>query len=593
MNTRIRLAALTLLATLGLSASAPAAPAASVTISPLAGTPTALPGTQISFLGASAKALSAISVVGSVSARHSGSLRSYSSATGASFVLSKPFAPGERVSVRATFAQSPKSRRTLSDSFTIAQPTEVPKAEFPDTPGTPTDIQGFESQPSLHPPVVTIDHAADTGVAPGYVFASPFLGPGQYGPMIFDNAGNVVWFHPLHGSEDAADFQTQNFHGKNMLTWWQGHTLQLGYGLGEDVIANANYKTVAIVKAGNGLQADEHEFTVTPEGSAYITAYSPVQANLASAGGPASGDSALDGVVQRIDVHTGLVMWEWHSVGHVDVGESYSKTPGNPANPYDYFHINSLAIDGSGNVLVSARNTWGLYDVNARTGAIIWRLGGKRSSFTLGAGVQFAYQHNATWLPNGDISVFDDEGAPPVQPPSRGEFIALDTKARTATLAGQLIRAVGPLTTGSQGNVQALPTGGAMVGWGGLPNLTEFDSHGEIVYDAQLPSGENSYRIYREPWSGQPSEPPAISARTSGAATAVYASWNGATTVTAWQLLTGSSASRMTAVSTTPKRGFETTIPAPVAAFVQVRALSASGKPLASSKIVRPVGGSA
>lgn len=587
MKTGMRLGALALLAIL--CTTAPAA-AASVTISPLAGTPTALPGTQISFLGASAKALSGISVIGSVSGRHSGRLRSYSSATGASFLVSKPFTPGERVSVRASWAATPNSRRTLTDSFQIAQPSEVSKAEFPDTPGTPADIQSFQSQPSLHPPVVTIHHAAGAGVAPGYVFAAPFLGPGQYGPMIFDNAGNVVWFHPLQSGEDAADFQTQNFHGKNMLTWWQGHTLQLGYGVGEDVIENANYKTVAVVKAGNGLQADEHEFTVTPEGSAYITAYSPVQANLASAGGPASGDSALDGVVQQIDVHTGLVMWEWHSLGHVDVSESYSKTPGNPANPYDYFHINSLAVDSAGNVLVSARNTWGLYDVDPHTGAIIWRLGGKKSTFTLGAGVPFAYQHNATWLPNGNVSVFDDEGAPPVQPPSRGEFIKLDTKAKTATLAGQLIRTIGPLSTGSQGDVQALPTGGAMVGWGGLPNLTEFDAHGEIVYDAQLPAGENSYRVYREPWSGQPSEAPAIAARTSDASTAVYASWNGATTVTAWQLLTGTSASHMTPISTTPKTGFETTIPAPAAAYVKVRALSASGKVLATSKTVRPEG---
>ena len=243
MNKHTRLAALTLLATLGLTVQASAA---SVTISPLAGTPTALPGTQISFLGASAKALSAISVVGSSSGRHSGRLRSYSSATGASFVPSKPFAPGERVSVRASWAATPKSRQTLTDSFQIAQPSEVSKAEFPDAPGTAADIQSFQSQPTLHPPVVTIHHAAGAGVAPGYVFAAPFLGPGQYGPMIFDNAGNVVWFHPLSGNEDAADFQTQNFHGKNVLTWWQGHTLQLGYGLGEDVIASWSGATTVI-----------------------------------------------------------------------------------------------------------------------------------------------------------------------------------------------------------------------------------------------------------------------------------------------------------------------------------------------------------
>jgi hypothetical protein len=471
MKTGMRLGALALLATLGTTAPASATP---VTISPLAGTPTALPSTQISFLGASAKSLSGISVLGSVSGRHSGRLRSYSSATGASFVSSRPFTPGEHVSVRASWAASPKSRGTLTDSFTIAQPAEASTAKLPDTPGTAADVQSFQSEPTLSPPVVTVTHPASATAAPGYVFAAPYLGPGRHGPMIFDNSGDVVWFDPLPGGEDAAAFQTQNFHGKNMLTWWQGQTLAVGYGLGEDVIANANYKTVAIVKAGNGLRADEHEFTVTPEGSAYITAYSPVQASSTSA----SGDGALDGVVQRIDVHTGLVMWEWHSLGSV----------------------------------------------------------------------AFAQPH--------------------VQPPP------------------DLAVAEAPF-------VQTLTGGGSMTGGAESPGFSEVDVRGASVFAGALPAGERSYRVYREPWAGQPSEPPAISARTSGTATAVYASWNGATTVTAWQLLTGSSASRMTPVSTTPKRGFETTIPAPAAAFVQVRALSASGKLLASSKIVRAAGGSA
>jgi hypothetical protein len=473
MKTGTRLAALALLATLG---SATQASAASVTISPLAGTPTALPGTQISFVGASAKALSAILVVGSVSARHSGRLRSYSSATGASFLPSRPFTPGERVSVRANWTVSKQSRHTLSDSFTIAQPVEASTSELSDTLGTAADVQGFQSQPTLHPPTVTIRHAAGTAVAPGYIFAAPLLGPGQHGPMIFDNAGSLVWFHPLQGNEAAAAFQTQNFHGKNMLTWWQGHTLALGYGLGEDLIVNANYKTVAVVKAGNGLQADEHEFTVTPEGSAYITAYSPVQVKSASAGGPTSGGSALDGVVQRIDVHTGLVMWEWHSL----------------------------------------------------------------------AGATFAEPH--------------------AQPPA-------------------------DLTVAEAPFAQSLSGGSSMTGGGDSSGFAEVDGHGASVFSGALPAGERSFRVYREAWAGQPSEPPAISARASGAATAVYASWNGATTVTAWQLLTGSSASHMTAVSTTPRTGFETTIPAPAAAFVQVRALSASGAALATSKAVRPATG--
>ncbi len=586
MTRRSRFAVLAApLALLALSSAAQGA----VVISPLPGTPTAMPRTQISFLGAAAAALGNVQVVGSRSGRHSGHLRSYSSALGASFQPSKPFLANEHVSVHATLRVGKRTVR-LATHFKVASPVTVPLSEFPNTAGTPADIQSFHSLPELHPPTVIVHQAASAESAPGYLLATPFLGPGQHGPMIFDNAGRLVWFRSLRGSEDAADLRTQVFHGKNALTWWQGHTLQLGYGLGEGVIANANYKTVAVVRAGNGLQADEHEFNLTSEGAAFVLAYSPVQANLTSAGGPAAG-VAVDGVIQEIDIHTGLVMWEWHSLGHVDPAESYSKLPALASAPYDYFHINSLTSDHSGNLLISARNTWGIYLVNGRSGAIMWRLGGKRSSFKLGAGVPFAYQHNAMWLGKSEISLFDDEGAPAIAPPSRGELIKLDTKARTATLAGQLVRTIGPLTTNSQGNTQALEDGGFMVGWGGLPNLTEFDAHGQVIFDAQLPAGENSYRVYREPWAGEPSEAPALSASTSAGTTTAYASWNGATTVATWQLLGGASAAHLSVLASAPNAGFETSLSAPATAVVAVRALSAAGKELASTKALAPGGG--
>jgi hypothetical protein len=591
VTTRKRLAVLTSLAALALGSAASASAASPpVIISPAPGTIAAMPGTQISFLGAAAGSLSSITVVGSTTGRHRGGLRSYSSATGTSFLPAAPFAPGEQVTVHATWRAPSGRRSALSTSFTVANPVAVPDTEFPSTPGTPADIQGFHSQPTLHPPAVTVHQAAGAASVPGYLLAAPFLGPGQWGPMIFDSAGSLVWFHPEAAGNDAADLRTQVFHGKNDLTWWQGRTITLGYGLGVDVIVDANYRTVAVIHAGNGLQADEHEFDVTPQGTAYITAYSPVQADLSSVGGSASG-ATVDCVIQEIDIHSGLVMWEWHSLGHVELGESYSKVPALATAPYDYFHINSLTTDSHGNPLISARNTWALYDINHHTGAIMWRLGGRKSTFALGAGVQFAYQHNAQWLPNGNISLYDDEGAPPVNPPSRGEVVAIDTATRTATLVTSIVRTLGPLTTTSQGDLQSLPGGGWMVGWGGLPNFTEYNAQGQIIYDAQLPRGESSYRVYRLPWSGQPTTPPSIAAVSAGGTSTVYASWNGATTVATWQLLTGPGPARLTAVSTTPRAGFETTIPAPTAAFYAVRALSASGRVLGTSKPVAPTSG--
>jgi len=102
---------------------------------------------------------------------------------------------------------------------------------------------------------------------------------------------------------------------------------------------------------------------------------------------------------------------------------------------------------------------------------------------------------------------------------------------------------------------------------------------------------ENSYRVYREPWSAQPIEPPAIVAEFNGGAATLYATWNGATTVYSWQLLTGSSAANATVQSNTPKTSFETAIPAPVATFYEVRALSASGRVLVTLTATRAEAG--
>lgn len=567
------------------AAVAPRSRPAIVTISPLNGTIAALPGTQISFLGAAARSLKNVSVVGSSTGRHSGRLRSYVSALGASFIVSRPFAPGEHVSVRATLVPSKGRRRSLSDSFTVATPVPVSHEGFPRTPGTPADEQRFASEPSLHPPTVTIEESSP-GVTPGYVFAAPFQGPGQYGPMIFDNAGHMVWFHPVPANDDAADFRVQRYGSSNDLTWWQGRTISLGYGLGEDVIVNSAYHTVAVVKAGNGLQADEHEFTITPNGTALITAYSPVKTSLASAGGAPKG-IAVDCAVQEIDIRTGLVMWEWHALGHVDVAESYSKAPTVSSTPYDYFHLNSIELLPEGNFLISARNTWGVYKLSAHTGAVLWRLGGKKSTFALGPGARFAYQHDARMLRNGQISVFDDEGTPPVNPPARGEILNLDLKAKRATLAQALVRTSGPLTTGSQGNVQLLTDGNRMLGWGGLPNFTEFDRNGQIVFDGQFPKGEMSYRVYRESWTGTPAHPPAVVARNVGATTTVYMSWNGSTSVASWRVLAGSSPSHLAPATTVARSGFETNVSVPAATYASAQALGAAGNVLASTRTVK------
>ena len=159
--------------------------------------------------------------------------------------------------------------------------------------------------------------------------------------------------------------------------------------------------------------------------------------NLSSVHGAAAG-ILLDSVVQEIDVKTGLVMWEWHALGHIAAGES-NNPPQTYSYPWDYAHVNSVDPGPAGDVLLSARNTWALYDVDIRTGAMRWRLGGSRSSFKLGPGVRFYWQHDGEFQPGGQISLFDNGSDPPKEKQSRGLLLLPDPNTRTVALVRQFV----------------------------------------------------------------------------------------------------------------------------------------------------------
>jgi hypothetical protein len=560
--------------------------AGAVTVSPLAGSRDAAAQTQISFLGVTARDIGSVSVLGSRTGRHRGRLLAYSEGDGASFVPSRPFAQGELVTVRARVRVG-DSERALLDRFEIAYADHVATSPRKRRRGNAAEVQSFHSLPDVHPPTVTVT-AQFTAVAAGDMFIAPYEGPGQTGPMILAPSGELLWFSPLPTNMVAADVQVQEYEGKHVLTWWQGRVND-GFGLGEDVIADGTYTDIAHVRAGNGLRADLHELQMTPQGTALITAYHPILCDLSSAGGRAYG-GVVDGALQEIDVRTGLVMYEWTSIDHVALENSYE--PALPLTtgtgvPFDYFHINSISLDRDGSLLVSSRNTWALYKLNASTGQIIWRLGGKHSSFKMGPGTGVAWQHDSRELPDGSISIFDNGAAPAAHPQSRGIVISLNQEARTATLVTRLTHTP-PLVAESQGNVQELAGGDWFVGWGAEPYFSEFGPEGQLLFDAHLPAGSESYRDFRFPWTGTPAQPPvfAFQLGAAGAPSTVYASWNGATLVTAWRLLAGANAASLATVAQVPRGGFETAIPVPAAAggpVVEVQALGAEGQVLGTS----------
>jgi hypothetical protein len=398
--------------------------------------------------------------------------------------------------------------------------------------------------------------------------------------MIVDNEGQPVWFRPAPpGEPDTMDFKAQSYRGRPVLTWWEG--VHDGYGDGEYVIFDDSYREIGRVRAGNGYPADHHEFHLTPRGTALVTIYAEKPMDLSPYGGPRDG-LVMDGIVQEIDVEGGEVLFEWHSLEHVDVGESFYTPPNDPTNRFDYCHINSIEEDGEDHLLISARRTSTVYKIDRRTGQVVWRLGGKRSDFKMGKGTDFAYQHDARRQPDGTITLFDNYGPEGEEDRSRAVVLEVDQEAMTARLVREYFAPGEMPIADTQGNAQVLPDGNVFVGWGSEPYFSEFTKDGELLYHAAFAPWGESYRAFRLPWSGRPDEDPTVSVgERRGDKMTLYASWNGATEVAAWEVLAGPGPEELEVIESVPRHGFETVIEVETAEpYVGVRAEDRSGGPL-------------
>jgi hypothetical protein len=456
-----------------------------------------------------------------------------------------------------------------------------------DGDATAVQVLRFHSRPALDPDAVTVTvpaHRTD----PGYVFLAVKRGPGQDGPQIVDDQGHVVWFHPVPPGMAATGFRVQRYRGQPVLTWWQGHT-HFGHGLGYYVILDRHYRRVAVVHAGNGHRGDHHEFQLTDHGTAYLTAYVPRKMDLSAVGGSRDG-TIYESVLQEVDVATGGVVWEWHSADHVPVTEGM--TPPKSDRPHDYFHLNAVDVDRDGNLLLSGRNVHAIYKIDRRTGAIMWRLGGRRSDFSFGPGAHFAFQHDVERRADGTLSLFDNEATPPQADQSRGLILRLDRRRRRVTLVRAYTHP-DRLLAGAEGNLQTLPRGHVLMSWGPQRHVSELSRRGRLLFDLQLPDGADTYQAYRYPWHGEPLDRPALAARrAAGERVTVWASWNGATDVRAWQVLAGSDPSALALLgSLVPRTDFETSIRVRSdARYVAVRALDGAGRTLGSSRAIEPAG---
>lgn len=517
--------------------------------------------------------------------------------------------------------------RTVLATVGIGPPCLCGTVPYPSNTGHVTpdpilfspQVWSFVSAPDLHPMKTTVN-VLNAGIAPGFVFLAPYAFSadamyGQSGSLILDNLGNPIWFRPLSTPNLMnTDFRVQQLNGQSVLTFWQGtlatpptYTNAPG-GSSEPgscyYILDNTYSVIKTVSAQNDFTSDIHEFLLTPNNTALFLSTKAVPMDLTPYGGPKNG-FVQDFAIQEIDLQTNELIFFWDALQHIPLTDSFepASSATSSANIWDAYHFNSIGLtDTSSDLIVSGRNLWTIYRINKTTGDIVWRLGGKQSSFTILSGAEFSWQHDARFLSgtstSSTVSMFDDnccEGdtVPPGTPPAHGLVLQLDLNAMTASLATSYYH--DPLiNVSSQGNVQTLSNGNKFVGWGQSQYFSEFAAAGNtqstpsvnLLYDAQMPGSNYSYRAYRETWVATPFYPPSIAVTLNGGLATIYASWNGSTETASWQVFAGSDPSSLSLVASAAKSSFETAIlVVSKGPYFQVKALDASGRVIGVSQV--------
>ncbi|MBO0883623.1 MAG: aryl-sulfate sulfotransferase, partial [Mycobacterium sp.] len=419
--------------------------------------------------------------------------------------------------------------------------------------------------------------------APGLLFTTVFQNAGgQQGAEIYDDTGQPVWYQP---APTPSYVHPITYRGQPALVYYKATvgSAAPGASQGEWIVLNTSYQEIARIRANNGYLADLHELQLSPDGTkAVMDIYNPVRLDMTPYGGTVD-SSVTEGVIQEVDLATGAVTFEWHSLAPGNIPVTDSEVGWGP--DWDYMHINSIEYDTDGNFLFSGRITSAVYKVNRSTGALMWLMGGKRNQFTFTDGDGGpSWPHDVRRRPDGTISVFDNGvGRSPQY--SRGVVWQVDETAKTAHVTAQW-RETPDLYGNITGNNTLLPNGDEFISWGNTGRAIEYQGQ-TPVWESQMSTIDFPYRTVRvDGWHATPAAPPDMALDRGATGVAAYASWNGATDVASWELWGGPDWSHMQRLTTVPKVGFETAMLAAAPAtdgVFQVRALDASGTTLGIS----------
>ncbi len=400
-------------------------------------------------------------------------------------------------------------------------------------------------------PVFTVTRG-DGETGEGYIFMAYFnywqQTPGAY-LLILEDSGEPVYYQQLAPIPIAMDFKKQP---NGLLTYYPFA------GANHFVALDDSYRAVRTYEAGNGYKMDFHDLQILENGNALLMIHDERTVDMSQIVEGGDPEATVIGcIIQEID-DAGRVVFEWDSLDHIPIEDSNRPLLDRNIN---YMNCNSLDLDHDGHILLSSRHLDEITKINRQTGSIIWRMGGRQNDFSFGTDPGFNYAHDARRLDNGHITVFDN-GVAHLTPFSRGIEYEVDEISKTVSVVKEF-RDDPDLFSRALGNMQRLPNGNTVIGWGrsiAIPVFTEFDASGDKVLEFHATPGHGSYRVFRFPWKGTPRWAPKLQVDEAEGHVRLYFSWNGSTETAAYRVYGGKNRKQLELLKVVKRDGFETSI---------------------------------
>jgi hypothetical protein len=412
----------------------------------------------------------------------------------------------------------------------------------------------YVTVPKDFPHIEVITKTGD--IQDGYLFLDsfgPLTGTRYSYALIADNNGDPIYYKRSPDEMRYTDFKP---HPGGLLSYISTVENQV-------TILDSSYTPMRTIHVEH---LDAHEFLILPNGNVLLLVGETRIMDLSQIVPGGQPDARVLGeIIQELDPSNNVV-FEWNSWDHFLITDTLRDLT---LDEISFTHSNSLDVDGDGNIILSSRGLDEITKIDRKngTGAILWRLGGKHNQFTLMGDTRFFFaQHDARIFANGHLTIFDDRHDPWRIPhggePSRALDYLLDEENKQVTL----VRAYSDdIFSSATGNFQVLANGNWLIGWGGATYLaTEVDTRGAVLLRLKYLINSYTatpeviaYRVTRHPWSGCPAEPPVLIARYAGNQIALHFSWNGATSVTGYQLFGDTLPTPTNLITTTPRTRFE------------------------------------